>query len=324
MPTTFYHTVDGEIQGQTTAGVRTDYLSDALGSVVATVNSSAQVVNTYRHRPYGELLAKTGVGADPRFGWTGVTGSRATLRQFAQQFTRARHFGSSQGQWISVDPTWPNQWPFVYCLARPTTLIDPSGLDASIVGFGCSTKDKLHDECPIFDFFWETRWVLYPGMRWTPKGFIVQKITASLAACDCCDISLLDLNPPPYWEAWEVDYPVVYNGYKSTNDPRGIDKWLPWDVARGLSAECGQITVKILGEACYFQSQLIDWKPGGVPSAGSLPSTYDEPDFWRKGPNCITRTLLYKLVCCEDCEPTNHGTEPAVFTVTGCVAEDWW
>ena len=37
-----------------------------LGSVTATVNQSAQVVNTYRNKPYGVQLAKTGAGADPR------------------------------------------------------------------------------------------------------------------------------------------------------------------------------------------------------------------------------------------------------------------
>jgi len=37
MPVTNYHTVNGRIRGESTAGVRTDYLTDALGSVVATV-----------------------------------------------------------------------------------------------------------------------------------------------------------------------------------------------------------------------------------------------------------------------------------------------
>ena len=38
MPVTNYHTVNGEIIGETTSGVRTDYLVDALGSVTGTVN----------------------------------------------------------------------------------------------------------------------------------------------------------------------------------------------------------------------------------------------------------------------------------------------
>jgi hypothetical protein len=65
MPVTNYHTVQGRILGESTSGVRTDYLTDALGSVTATVNSAQAVVNTYRYKPYGEQLAKTGSGTDP-------------------------------------------------------------------------------------------------------------------------------------------------------------------------------------------------------------------------------------------------------------------
>ena len=50
MPVTNYHTANGMLLGETTAGVRTDYLTDALGNVTGTVNQSAQVVNTYRDK----------------------------------------------------------------------------------------------------------------------------------------------------------------------------------------------------------------------------------------------------------------------------------
>ena len=79
MAVTNYYTVNGEIIAEKTAGSsRVDYLTDALGSVTATVNQSAQVVNTYRYKPYGSQLAKTGVGADPSFpGWeTKASGRR--------------------------------------------------------------------------------------------------------------------------------------------------------------------------------------------------------------------------------------------------------
>ena len=76
-----YFTINGDIIGEKTAGgSRVDYLTDALGSVIGTVNQSAQVVNTYRYKPYGAQLAKTGVGADPAFGWVGTHGYRPTER----------------------------------------------------------------------------------------------------------------------------------------------------------------------------------------------------------------------------------------------------
>ena len=87
MPVTNYHTVNGQIIGETTAGVRTDYMVDALGSVTGTVNQSGQVVNTYRYKPYGALLAKTGTGADPKMGWVGSRGYRATGRSCLDRCT---------------------------------------------------------------------------------------------------------------------------------------------------------------------------------------------------------------------------------------------
>ena len=53
-----------------------DYLTDALGSVTATVDQSGTVQNTYRYKPYGDLLAKTGTGNDPKFLWVGSQGYR--------------------------------------------------------------------------------------------------------------------------------------------------------------------------------------------------------------------------------------------------------
>ena len=134
MPTTYYHTVNGRIRGESTAGVRTDYLTDALGSVVATVNSSAAVVNTYRYKPYGERLAKTGAGADPRFGWTGDTGSRRTERSFSDQYNQRRHLATSLAHWSVRDSLWPAQHPYQYALANPVLFTDATGTIAAVVG----------------------------------------------------------------------------------------------------------------------------------------------------------------------------------------------
>jgi RHS repeat-associated protein len=130
MPTTYYHTVAGRILGETTSGVRTDYLADALGSVTATVDASQNVVNTYRYKPYGEQLAKTGRGADPRFGWTGDSGSRRTLLAYAEQYNRMRHLSTAIGMWISVDALWPREQAFGYVRGNPIVAYDPSGMQS--------------------------------------------------------------------------------------------------------------------------------------------------------------------------------------------------
>src|ERR1044072_2433939 len=104
MPVTNYYSVDGELIGEKpSGGSRVDYLTDALGSVTATLNQSAQVVNTYRYKPYGSQLAKTGVGADPAFQWVGTQGYRPTGRKFSDTYVRARHYDSSTGRWTTKD-----------------------------------------------------------------------------------------------------------------------------------------------------------------------------------------------------------------------------
>jgi|GEM_PF-4538843 len=128
MPVTNYFAVNGKIIGESTNGVRTDYLTDALGSITATVDNHGNVLNTYRYKPYGGLLSKTGTAPDPRFMWTGNTGSRTTKAPGAEQYNRARHYGTTQAQWTTRDPMWPNERSYGYCFGDPITATDPFGL----------------------------------------------------------------------------------------------------------------------------------------------------------------------------------------------------
>ena len=138
MPVTNYYTVNGEIIGERTAGSpRVDYITDALGSVTATVNQNAQVVNTYRYKPFGGLLAKTGTGPDPAFGWVGTKGYRPTKQNFSDFYVRARHYDSATGRWPNVDPIGlygggPNF--YIYVNGSPNSDIDPTGLQAGSFG----------------------------------------------------------------------------------------------------------------------------------------------------------------------------------------------
>jgi len=51
LATTYYHTVNGKLIGETSGGQRTSYLTDALGSLTATADSSGSVGNTCRYKP---------------------------------------------------------------------------------------------------------------------------------------------------------------------------------------------------------------------------------------------------------------------------------
>ena len=131
MPVTNYYTVDGEILGeQTTGSSRIDYLTDALGNVTATVNASGQVVNTYKYKPYGALLQKTGSGSDPSFQWVGSQGYRQTGKKYSDVYVRARHYDSLNGRWTTKDPIRfaGGDWNlFGYVRNRGVIRTDPSG-----------------------------------------------------------------------------------------------------------------------------------------------------------------------------------------------------
>ena len=126
MGVTSYYSFGGEIIGEETGGVRRDYLTDALGSVTATVTNAGVVENTYRYKPYGEQLAKTGVGSDPRFLWGGVWG----YDNKNIYYIRARHYNRVNGIWMSHDPAeiigCINYYSYV--MQSPVTYVDDSGM----------------------------------------------------------------------------------------------------------------------------------------------------------------------------------------------------
>jgi hypothetical protein len=58
---TTYRTYKGRLRAEITDGVRTTYLTDALGSVTATVDSSQTVLNTCRSKPSGRVFVRATV-----------------------------------------------------------------------------------------------------------------------------------------------------------------------------------------------------------------------------------------------------------------------
>jgi len=127
MAKTYYYTVEGEIIGEHTLGQsRLDYLTDGLGSVVATVDQTVTVKSTARYKPYGADLATT--GTQPAFGFTGNTGSRRTGRPHMDLYNQSRHLGTAEGRWTTVDELFPSESAYVYVADSPTSWIDPSGM----------------------------------------------------------------------------------------------------------------------------------------------------------------------------------------------------
>ena len=139
--TTSYYTLNGEILSESTGGVRLDYLTDALGSVTATLDQTTAATHRMRYKPYGANL----VGPTLKVGWCGTHGYRGTgLRTVNDFYVRARHYASKMGQWTTRDPHWPRERAFAYCRVNPTVERDPSGLDPDQqVGTGAEDVCKV-------------------------------------------------------------------------------------------------------------------------------------------------------------------------------------
>ena len=100
MPTTYYYTVDDEIIGEHTVGQsRIDYLTDALGSVVATVDQTQAVKSSARYKPLGDILAFT--GPKQSFGWMGSNGFLSTSRPHAGLSVYAMTYSVIDADWLT-------------------------------------------------------------------------------------------------------------------------------------------------------------------------------------------------------------------------------
>ena len=122
-----YYTVDGQIVGYRKSGVRKDFLTDALGSVTAEVDQTGNTKSfDGRYQPYGGTLASTGTRG--LYGWIGSWGYRDTGLSASSHYVRARHYSRTGGNWTSVDPLWPDEYPYIYAAENPTFYVDPDGM----------------------------------------------------------------------------------------------------------------------------------------------------------------------------------------------------
>ena len=90
------------------------------------------MVNTYRYNPFGSLLAKTGIGPDPAFGWVGKRGYKPTGNKFSDFNVMFRHYDEVNGMWPNQDPAGylAGVKLFLYVDNRPVSVADPTGLSA--------------------------------------------------------------------------------------------------------------------------------------------------------------------------------------------------
>ena len=194
MAYTSYITIDGMLIGEETNGVMRNYGTDALGSVVTT-SLNGVPENTYRYKPYGGLLAKTGAAPDPSFLWNGGSGYRATSLPVASAYVRRRHYAATVGAWSTVDREWPRQPPYAYCLGGPVTDLDPTGRTPArqFVSMSCHCANT------------QTKAGIYDTQN--RAGFVVQQVTFTMSLTDCAGTPYTGLpcqTGTPYYELFPL------------------------------------------------------------------------------------------------------------------------
>lgn len=295
MPVVNYHTVNGQMVGQSTGTTFTQYLTDALGSVTATVNGK-RVTNTYRYKPYGERLAKTGSGPDPDFQWTGGTGSRVTGRSRAEQYNRARHYGTSQASWTSQ----AHEIGSSYVFRRPTVIVHKSSMSGSSF-FNSLLSMRVTYGPVVCNNYGMTvvnvQFVVPPSYT----GYIVQEIfkVKSVLTCDGRPIER-DSYIRHYWEAWRVDKGRIY-----ATSPSGREEDITlqvhdsWREGGGYSCTQGNSTTRGYAKLWSdFSPEAEGFRPGGVEWAHGLLSTSERPRTWTNSNGIDRKQASFWGECC--------------------------
>ncbi len=126
------------ISRRTTTGVRQAYLSDALGSTLALVDTTTAGGSTltagtlnrrYSYDPYGTTVTITGptgavIGSDdnPYRYAGGYTDNTTGLIKYG-----IRYYQPTLGTWTQPDPTGQDTHPYTYARCNPTNNTDPTG-----------------------------------------------------------------------------------------------------------------------------------------------------------------------------------------------------
>ena len=141
-----FHTMNGEIVGESVGGVVRDYLLDPLGSVVATLDSDG-LVDQFEYWPYGELVGDVPEGA-PVFLWVGGLGYWFDADE--RRYVRHRMLRTDLGSWMQLDPLWPVEAAFHYSGRRPVSISDKSGLrPATLEPCRLSKEDNCRGSCTL-------------------------------------------------------------------------------------------------------------------------------------------------------------------------------
>ena len=129
MGTVRYTVINGAVLSENRNGTKRDYLPDPLGSTLALLDNTQTKTDTFAYWPYGEVASRTGTTATP-LQYVGTQGYYKDSS--SRTYVRARTLDIRAGRWMTQDPIGfeGGDWNlYRYVGNRPTTFVDPSGLD---------------------------------------------------------------------------------------------------------------------------------------------------------------------------------------------------
>ncbi|MGV3614782.1 MAG: hypothetical protein ACO1SV_05530 [Fimbriimonas sp.] len=311
MPTISYYTVVGEILAEESVGTRTDYSSDGIGSVVSTQNNAGSTLKSYRYKPYGSELSKTGAGSDPRFRWLGSRSIEQGLGAHAPTFFRRGLYMATRGMFVSAHRVsdirsgyglgligQQPKYPICGSSAMPWKSMVPMRVDVG------PADSATISHCGLANY--RTVWKV-PGQNIRKPGAVIQYVEYDFDFKDCQGKPWTWTQPHGtstrncpvkgnYLEIWSY----TPNGHTPFIDTfgvmmRGVEK---------LDCLCG--SAKIEGKVAYYEgcysgekgNPLKPWTEANCMS-GDLP-VVDTPagilDELKLGKR--TKSLNYKTNCC--------------------------
>ncbi len=122
---TSFTTINGMLVHEDRGGVETEYVSDSLGSLVQSRNSSGTKTYDAQYWPYGELQTSTGTNPSS-WGYVGLLGY--LIDSATMLYVRARYLMTKFARWLNVDPLWPRELAYDYVRGLPVLFIDPTGM----------------------------------------------------------------------------------------------------------------------------------------------------------------------------------------------------
>jgi RHS repeat-associated protein len=256
MGTVRYTVVNGRVLGENRNGVKRDYLTDSLGSVMALVDETQTKTDTFTYWPFGEERTRTGTTPTPfRFGGTGGSYNDSTSRNYA----RRRVLRKDQARWLTPDPIgFAGGESNLYAAFSnsPTSRVDFTGLE--------SCKDRTQQYCQSA----------------RPSGNIAENCFCRVSAL-ICKLILGDSLSSGTRQCLNCINRCMFNHWKNRDTN-------PWGTADDICDWCGQNSFVCCAASISAEQQgLSQFKAGPCKSVctgrGSLPFPFNQGEDWRIG-----------------------------------------